>query len=254
MRFDVLELYKRRPYLGAHVAPTGPSCTRLSNRARQHVSCRASCSAVSSPLREAVWSSWRRACSAILGWRRWCSRSCSATAIRTVWTPEAAGKPGIGFSAKTLLEIAVVLLGASVSARRLGARADAAGRHRRRRRGRASPQATRSAARSGCRSAWRCWSRAATAICGNSAIAAVAPVIGAKPTTSHPRSRSRRCSAWWSCSACRCSVPVLGLSLHPIWHARGADRLCGAAGAGGDRADRARSAIRSAPWSSWCAC
>ncbi|KQW79837.1 YeiH family protein [Brevundimonas sp. Root1279] len=37
-------------------------------------------------------------------------------AIRTVWTPGARFKAGVGFSARTLLEIAVVLLGASVSA------------------------------------------------------------------------------------------------------------------------------------------
>jgi len=37
-------------------------------------------------------------------------------AIRSVWTPPAAVRPGIEFSARTLLEIAVVLLGASVSA------------------------------------------------------------------------------------------------------------------------------------------
>jgi uncharacterized integral membrane protein (TIGR00698 family) len=37
-------------------------------------------------------------------------------AVRTAWTPGAAWKPGINFSAKLLLEIAVVLLGASVSA------------------------------------------------------------------------------------------------------------------------------------------
>jgi uncharacterized integral membrane protein (TIGR00698 family) len=36
-------------------------------------------------------------------------------AIRTVWTPGAAWSKGIGFSARTLLEIAVVLLGASLS-------------------------------------------------------------------------------------------------------------------------------------------
>ncbi|MFC0407332.1 YeiH family protein [Roseomonas elaeocarpi] len=38
------------------------------------------------------------------------------TAVRTAWTPGATWKPGIAFSAKMLLEIAVVLLGASVSA------------------------------------------------------------------------------------------------------------------------------------------
>lgn len=37
-------------------------------------------------------------------------------AIRTLWTPPAALRPGVEFSARTLLEIAVVLLGASVSA------------------------------------------------------------------------------------------------------------------------------------------
>ncbi len=37
-------------------------------------------------------------------------------AVRSVWTPPAAVRPGIEFSARTLLEIAVVLLGASVSA------------------------------------------------------------------------------------------------------------------------------------------
>lgn len=37
-------------------------------------------------------------------------------AIRTVWTPGERWKPGIEFSAKLLLEVAVVLLGASVSA------------------------------------------------------------------------------------------------------------------------------------------
>ena len=37
-------------------------------------------------------------------------------AIRSVWTPPASLRPGIEFSARTLLEIAVALLGASVSA------------------------------------------------------------------------------------------------------------------------------------------
>ena len=38
------------------------------------------------------------------------------TATRTLWTPGKRWVPGIGFSAKTLLEIAVMLLGASISA------------------------------------------------------------------------------------------------------------------------------------------
>lgn len=37
-------------------------------------------------------------------------------AVRTAWTPRARFKAGIDFSAKTLLEVAIVLLGASVSA------------------------------------------------------------------------------------------------------------------------------------------
>jgi uncharacterized integral membrane protein (TIGR00698 family) len=37
-------------------------------------------------------------------------------AVRSVWTPSASVRPGIEFSARTLLEIAVALLGASVSA------------------------------------------------------------------------------------------------------------------------------------------
>ena len=38
------------------------------------------------------------------------------TAVRTIWTPSERWRPGINFSAKMLLEIAVVLLGLSVSA------------------------------------------------------------------------------------------------------------------------------------------
>src|SRR5687767_6374031 len=37
------------------------------------------------------------------------------TAVRTAWTPGPLWAPGIGFSAKTLLEVAVMLLGASIS-------------------------------------------------------------------------------------------------------------------------------------------
>lgn len=37
------------------------------------------------------------------------------TAVRTTWTPAARWQPGIGFSAKMLLEIAVMLLGAAIS-------------------------------------------------------------------------------------------------------------------------------------------
>ncbi len=37
------------------------------------------------------------------------------TVVRTAWTPDSRWAPGIGFSARTLLEIAVMLLGASIS-------------------------------------------------------------------------------------------------------------------------------------------
>src|SRR3954468_1825607 len=37
------------------------------------------------------------------------------TVVRTFWTPDRRWAPGIGFSAKTLLEFAVMLLGASIS-------------------------------------------------------------------------------------------------------------------------------------------
>ena len=35
--------------------------------------------------------------------------------LRTAWTPGALWRPGVAFSGKTLLEVAVMLLGASVS-------------------------------------------------------------------------------------------------------------------------------------------
>ena len=41
--------------------------------------------------------------------------------VRTCWAPSPRWRPGIGFSAKMLLEIAVFLLGASISARSISA-------------------------------------------------------------------------------------------------------------------------------------
>jgi uncharacterized integral membrane protein (TIGR00698 family) len=103
------------------------------------------------------------------------------TIIRTLWTPDRRWAPGIGFSAKALLEIAVMLLGASISfqavldaglalifgiaivvALALGASYAL---------GRILGLPKRMAVLVAC----------GNAICGNSAIAAVAPVIGAKP-------------------------------------------------------------------------
>lgn len=102
-------------------------------------------------------------------------------AIRAFWTPGPAWRAGIGFSARTLLEIAVVLLGASLSASLLVALGPillvgiaiivtvalassyvlcrALGLPRR----------------------MSILLSCGNSICGNSAIAAVAPVIGAKP-------------------------------------------------------------------------
>lgn len=100
-------------------------------------------------------------------------------AVRTAWTPDARFKAGIDFSSKTLLEVAVVLLGASVSAATLSslgvgfvlgifalvALAIVVGFGV----GRALGLNPRMALLVAC----------GNAICGNSAIAAVAPVIDA---------------------------------------------------------------------------
>jgi uncharacterized integral membrane protein (TIGR00698 family) len=98
---------------------------------------------------------------------------------RSVWTPRARFEVGIAFSARTLLEVAVLLLGASVSAQTLmaigpvmlvgvaGLVAAAIGASYGIGRGLGLPP--RMAALVAC----------GNAICGNSAIAAVAPVIGA---------------------------------------------------------------------------
>jgi uncharacterized integral membrane protein (TIGR00698 family) len=103
------------------------------------------------------------------------------TLIRTLWTPGGRWVPGIGLSARTLLEIAVMLLGASISfqavldagiglilgiavvvALAIGASYVL---------GRWLGLPKRMAILVAC----------GNSICGNSAIAAVAPVIGAKP-------------------------------------------------------------------------
>lgn len=101
------------------------------------------------------------------------------TAIRTAWTPGQHWLPGITFSAKALLEIAVVLLGASVSARTVlvagpylllgiaGTVLVAIGASYGL--GRLLGLPYRMALLVAC----------GNSICGNSAIAAVAPVIGA---------------------------------------------------------------------------
>jgi uncharacterized integral membrane protein (TIGR00698 family) len=103
------------------------------------------------------------------------------TILRTLWTPDGRWTSGIGFSAKTLLEIAVMLLGASISFQAvleaglsliLGIAVVVAvaivGSYAL---GRMLGLPKRMAVLVAC----------GNAICGNSAIAAVAPVIGAKP-------------------------------------------------------------------------
>ena len=99
--------------------------------------------------------------------------------LRTCWTPAARWQPGIAFSARTLLEVAVVLLGASVSARTvLRAGPGLLG-------GIAAVVLLAIAVSYGIGRLLRLPHRMAVliacgnSICGNSAIAAVAPVIGA---------------------------------------------------------------------------
>ncbi|MDP3802099.1 YeiH family protein [Brevundimonas sp.] len=101
-------------------------------------------------------------------------------AIRSVWTPPASIRPGVEFSARTLLEIAVVLLGASVSAATVMAIGPGLLA------GTAVVVALALAVSYGIGRLMRLPHRMAVliacgnAICGNSAIAAVAPVIEAE--------------------------------------------------------------------------
>jgi uncharacterized integral membrane protein (TIGR00698 family) len=101
------------------------------------------------------------------------------TALRTAWTPGARFLPGISFSAKMLLEIAVVLLGASISAQTVLAAGPALLV------GIAATVAIALSVSYGLGRLLGLPHRMATliacgnSICGNSAIAAVAPVIGA---------------------------------------------------------------------------
>ena len=103
------------------------------------------------------------------------------TLLRSLWTPPAAWLPGIAFSAKYPLELAVVLLGASLSAAALQA---------------AGPALLAGIAATvvlailagtaiglllGLPLRMTLLVACGNAICGNSAIAAVAPVIGARP-------------------------------------------------------------------------
>lgn len=104
----------------------------------------------------------------------------AGTAVRTFWSPSERWQPGIDFSGKFLLEVAVVLLGASLSAQAVasagpallvGIAALVA----------VSLAATYALGRAaGLPKRMAMLVAAGNSICGNSAIAAVAPVIGAK--------------------------------------------------------------------------
>ncbi len=101
------------------------------------------------------------------------------TAVRTAWSPGQRWLPGITFSAKTLLEVAVLLLGASISAGMILAAGPLLIA------GIAGIVVTAVAVSYGIGRALRLPHRMAllvacgNSICGNSAIAAVAPIIGA---------------------------------------------------------------------------
>jgi uncharacterized integral membrane protein (TIGR00698 family) len=103
------------------------------------------------------------------------------TGLRTLWTPDARWVPGIGFSARTLLEVAVMLLGASISFQAVMRAGPALIL------GIAAVVALAIGASYGlCRllglpQRMAILIACGNSICGNSAIAAVAPVIGAKP-------------------------------------------------------------------------
>ena len=102
------------------------------------------------------------------------------TAVRSFWAPSDRWQPGVDFSGKFLLEVAVVLLGASLSAQAVAAAGAAlligiAGLVA------VSLAATYALGRAaGLPKRMAMLVASGNSICGNSAIAAVAPVIGAK--------------------------------------------------------------------------
>jgi uncharacterized integral membrane protein (TIGR00698 family) len=104
------------------------------------------------------------------------------TGVRSLWAPTQRWRPGIEFSGKVLLEIAVVLLGASLSAQAIAAAGPAliagiAGVVA------VSLLATYALGRiAGLPRKMALLVASGNSICGNSAIAAVASVIGAKPS------------------------------------------------------------------------
>ena len=104
------------------------------------------------------------------------------TVVRSLWAPSKLWQPGIDVSAKLLLEVAVVLLGASLSAQAISAAGPALIA------GIAAVVAVSLVATfaigrfAGLPRKMALLVASGNSICGNSAIAAVAPVIGAKPS------------------------------------------------------------------------
>ena len=171
-----------------------------------------------------------------------------------MWTPGHRWQIGIAFSARTLLEVAVLLLGASVSAATLasigapmllgiavvvvlaiGASYGI---------GRALGLPPRMAALVAC----------GNSICGNSAIAAVAPVIGAE---GKDVASAIAFTAVLGVAAVL-GLPLVGAALHmsvvQYGLVRGPDRLCRAPGSGRRRAHGRAGGAGRHPWSSWCGC
>ena len=101
-------------------------------------------------------------------------------AVRSFWKPAPRWQSGIAFSAKQLLEVAVMLLGASISFAAIAASGVALlGVDRRGRRDRALRLSFGISRMLGLPTRLSILIACGNSICGNSAIAAVAPVIGA---------------------------------------------------------------------------
>jgi uncharacterized integral membrane protein (TIGR00698 family) len=101
------------------------------------------------------------------------------TAVRTVWNPGARHRPGIAFTGKFLLEVAVVLLGASLSAETIVAAGASLVLGSFAVVGMAIVVSYGIGRAAGLPKSMAMLIACGNSICGNSAIAAVAPVIGA---------------------------------------------------------------------------
>ena len=176
------------------------------------------------------------------------------TAIRTAWTPGRRWAAGIGFSAKMLLEIAVVLLGASVSARTVLAAGPGLLL------GIAVVVVIAIGASYGIGRLLGLPHRMATlvacgnSICGNSAIAAVAPVIGADGEDVAASIAFTAVLGVVVVLTLPFTVPLLHLSVLQYGALAGLTVYAVTAGACRDGARRGRLRCNSARWSNWCVC